>query len=132
MYLWRAATIKYRPPQMDLIKKYIYVFIFWADDRKVASSNPAWNTTTSVPLSKALSPQLCFLFYLCGAPTNRIKFCGKHWTGLWFQTEGEKRCCSTGGMRNIKSFLNIKACKHVTVETQYVNINLKMSIKCPL
>jgi len=27
-------------------------------------------------------------------------------TGLWFQTEGEKRC-STGSMRKIKSFLNI-------------------------
>ena len=30
----------------------------WAEDWKVVSSNPAWNTTTSVPLSKAISPQL--------------------------------------------------------------------------
>ena len=34
-------------------------------------------------------------------------------TGLWFQTEGERRCCSTGGRRKIKSFLNIKAWRHV-------------------
>ena len=39
-------------------------------------------------------------------------------TGLWFQTEGEKRCWSTGSMRKIKSFLNIKAWRHVTGETQ--------------
>ena len=48
-------------------------------------------------------------------------------TWLWFQTEGEKRC-----MRQIKSFLNMKSCKHVTVETRHTNMNLKMSIKCPL
>ena len=34
-----------------------------------------------------------------------------------FSTEGEKRCCSTAGMRKVKRFLNIKACKHVLVET---------------
>ena len=38
--------------------------------------------------------------------------------GLWFQTEGEQRCCSTGSMRKIKSFFNIKSWRHVTVETQ--------------
>ena len=50
-------------------------------------------------------------------------------TGLWFQTEGERRCCSTDSMRKIKSFLNIKAWRHVPVETLHTNMNLKMSIK---
>ena len=49
-------------------------------------------------------------------------------TGLWFQTEGGKRCCSTGSMRKIKSFLNIKARKHGTVNT---DMNMKISIICP-
>ena len=40
-------------------------------------------------------------------------------TGLWFQTEGEKR-------QKIKSFLNIKAWRHVTVEALNINMNLKM------
>ena len=53
-------------------------------------------------------------------------------TGLWFQTEGEKRCCSTGSMRKIKSFLNIKAWRHVTVDKHITNMNRKTSIICPL
>ena len=44
-------------------------------------------------------------------------------TGLWFATEGEKRCCSTGSMRKIKSFFNIKAIKLVTVESKNISMN---------
>ena len=51
-------------------------------------------------------------------------------TGLWFQTEGEKRCCSEGSMRKIKSFLNNKAWRHVPVET--LNMNRNMSRIGPL
>ena len=39
-----------------------------------------------------------------------------------------KRCYYTGSMRKIKTFLNIKALRHVTVEVQNTNINLKMNI----
>ena len=55
-------------------------------------------------------------------------------TGLWFQTEGEKRCCSTDCMREINTFLNIKAYKHVTVtvEAQNTIMNMKMSRIWPL
>ena len=49
-------------------------------------------------------------------------------TGLWCQTEGEKRCCSTGSVRQIKSFLNIKAWRHVPGETLHTNMNLEMNI----
>ena len=34
-------------------------------------------------------------------------------------------------MRKIKSFLNIKAWRHVTVETQITNMNLNICILCP-
>ena len=49
-----------------------------------------------------------------------------------FQTEREYRYIQTDSMRKIMCFLNIKACKHVGVETQNTNMNLKMSIICPL
>ena len=41
-----------------------------------------------------------------------------------FQTEGEKRCCSTGSKRKIKSFLN----SINIVEAQNTNMNLNMSM----
>ena len=46
---------------------------------------------------------------------------------FWFQTEGEKGCCSTGSMRKINTFFYIKAWRHVTVdEEQNTNMNLNI------
>ena len=51
------------------------------------------------------SPVVCYMgMGTCSAANQSEQ------TGLWFQTEGEKRCGRTGSMRNIKSFFNIKAC----------------------
>ena len=95
-----------------------YVAILWVSPFAVL-----WlkGFVSGLPFSPTYS-----LTSLC-RPTNQSEQ-----TGLWFQTEGEKRWCSTGSMRKIKSFLNIKAWRHVPGETLHTHMNLKIGIKGPL
>ena len=102
-----GLNVKLRVWKVNPVQKSVPVWLYRSLCDKDLSSRSYW-----LALQHMVCDRLRGGTSLSGWPITTEPVSAEQ-TGLWFQTEGEKRCCSTGSMRQIESFMNIKAWRHV-------------------